>query len=38
MVAAHTGDLEASARQGLATAFVYRPLERVVRTISLRTA
>ncbi len=28
MVAAHTGDLEASARQGLATAFVYRPLER----------
>ena len=28
MVAAHTGDLEASAREGLATAFVYRPLER----------
>ena len=30
MVAAHTGDLEASARQGLATAFVYRPMERGV--------
>ena len=27
MVAAHTGDLEASARQGLATAFVHRPKE-----------
>ena len=27
MVAAHTGDLEASAREGLATAFVHRPLE-----------
>ena len=27
MVAAHTGDLEASAREGLATAFVHRPFE-----------
>lgn len=27
MVAAHTGDLEASAREGLATAFVHRPME-----------
>ena len=31
MVAAHTGDLEASAREGLATAFVYRPMERGAR-------
>ena len=30
MVAAHTGDLEASAKQGLATAFVHRPLEHGV--------
>ena len=27
MVAAHTGDLKASALQGLATAFIHRPLE-----------
>lgn len=27
MVAAHTGDLEAAAREGLATGFVYRPFE-----------
>lgn len=27
MVAAHTGDLEASAKEGLATAFVHRPME-----------
>ena len=27
MVAAHTGDLEASTKEGLATAFVHRPLE-----------